>query len=71
MANPPTFKDQHHGRVYRYYSPYRPMPPSVLPSGTTYLIEPGRDPRVVETAEPLPDDFIRQAELQLVAVEEV
>lgn len=68
MAIQSVWFDEYSGNQYHYYSPLRPFTPTMLPEGYVYVLEVGRDPRVVVTTTPLPDAFITQTSLEVRAV---
>ena len=59
-----VWADEYQGPRYRYYSPYRPITPTLLPAGYTVVLRLGQDPRVIVTTEPLPEGFIKQWDLE-------
>ena len=52
-----VWSDEYEGERFTYYSPLRPLSPTLMPEGTVYIVEVGRDPRIVVTTNPLPDDY--------------
>jgi len=60
MAIQSVWSDEYEGERFTYYSPLRPVSPVNLPPGTTYIVEVGRDPRIVVTTAPLSESFITQ-----------
>ena len=65
MKNEAGWSDEYEGERFTYYSPLRPMSPTNLPEGTVYILEVGRDPRIVVTTAPLSDSFINQTSLEI------
>ncbi len=65
MASKSVWGDKYEGERFTYYSPLRPLTPTQLPDGMVYIIEVGRDPRVVVTTTALPESFIFQASLEI------
>ena len=64
MAIQSVWSDEYSGVQYRYYSPLRPFSPTMLPDGYVYVVEVGRDSRIVVTTTPLPIAFMEQASLE-------
>ena len=59
-----VWSDEYNGERFTYYSPLRPLTPTLLPKGTVYIMEVGRDPRIIVTTAPLPSNFVEQASLE-------
>lgn len=68
MAIKAVWDDEYTGPRYTYYSPLRPFPVYLLPTGWVAVITgPGSDPRTIVTTEPLPQQFIDQTSLEEVS----
>lgn len=59
-----VFADEYTGPGYHYYSPLRPIVPTLLPEGFTVVIRVGQNPRIVVTTTPLPETFVKQWSLE-------
>ena len=63
MGTQSVWSDEWEGERFTYYSPLRPVSLVNLPPGTIYIVEVGRDPRIVVTTAPLSESFIAQTSL--------
>lgn len=59
-----VWSDEYNGPAYHYYSPYRPVRPTVLPEGTVVILIAGSDPKHLWVTAPLPEHYIKQADLE-------
>lgn len=65
MPTQGVWSDEYTGPRYTYYSPLRPISPTLLPDGYTVVISVGSDPRRITTTEALPERFIQNWSLEL------
>ena len=63
------WSDEYTGPRYTYYSPLRPIPAHLLPAGFTTVLTSGQAQDIIVTTKPLPESFVGQASLELMALE--
>jgi len=59
-----VWSDEYTGDRHTYYSPLRPIRPTMLPEGYVAVLTMGQDERIVVTTKPLPERYIKQLSLE-------
>ena len=62
-----VWDDEYTGPRFTYYSPLRPITATLLPTGSVVVLTVGQDPKRIVVTEPLPERFIEQWSLAVIA----